>query len=166
MKHRRVAFFDLDGTLVAPRFYIDTAPVIGFVPNDWAAYCKNHVDAYKHSIVVPSIINYARNLDSIGWELHILTAADTKPDMDAKSGFIKSSVLSSIFHQIHFVRSSKDKFGFIDAFLNIENLDPQDCLLVEDTFPTLWECCKLNIRVMHVSHITSECYDANTFNLV
>ena len=163
---RKVAFFDLDGTLVAPRFYLDgTTPIIGFQPEDWVKYCEERVDAYKDSVIVHQVYNYATNLWLQGWELHILTVAEELPDIYAKSDFINKSKLAWLFKDTHFVKKTDEKIKFLEDFLNKKHVDPANCLLVEDTLSTLYKCCKLGIKLMHISHIVSNCYDPRTGNL-
>ena len=67
----RLAFFDMDGTLCAPRFYVNGVMVPGMSDDDWLSYCKkNGADTYRFCKVVTPVADYASELRAHGAELY------------------------------------------------------------------------------------------------
>lgn len=157
----KVAFFDFDGTLVAPIFETDGVRRIGFPPDVWATYTQENVNAYKDCVPIPAVVEYAEPLRSIGWDTQILTVIQDEGEEIAKANCIFNLELSTLFRILNCVRSREEKIEYILNYANKENILPGDCMLVEDDLNLLFDCTAQGIRTMHVSHIITQCYDAS-----
>lgn len=152
----KVAFFDLDGTIIAPWFLLDNEFVIGFPPEGWKKYCNSNPDSYRDCKIVPPIMDFAKHLKKQGWDLQILTIAISKNEMLIKEHFYNTTPeINSLFSKIHILSmdqiASSAKSSFIKVYLECNEVE--DCMIVDDSLDMLYACSNLGIKLRHISHI-------------
>lgn len=153
---KKVAFFDLDGTLIAPRFWNGSKYVSGFTQEVWDSFCRQYPEtAYNSCRIVPAVLDYARVLKSAGYKIYVLTAAYSEYDEMAKSSCYNRPELKDTFDGIIFSKDGPDKVGFLSRKISSGEFLPEDCILVEDSFNTIWEATGLGINCLHISNIYS-----------
>ena len=152
----KYAFFDVDGVLSAPRFMNDNNEfVIGFDKEGWKNYLDTHgKDAYKYCDSIPKLDKYINTLINEGCKLYVLSAISYENEKDAKIQYLNEKY-PGIFKEYFFVYSSLDKVKFIEEFSRKNNIDIQQCMLIEDTFDILLDAHNHNIISIHVSNILS-----------
>lgn len=150
----KAAFFDMDGTISAPKYINFGKAVVGFSPENWIAYCnlvKN--DTYKHCKVVEPILEFARQLKKNGTHVYILTMSLSQAEIDAKRVFIRDHALHTIFEECIFVDTNDEKIDVIRQYAKQHYYPLTQCMLVEDTYTTLLKTAELGIKSVHVSNI-------------
>ena len=154
---KKVAYFDLDGTLIAPRFWNGSNYVSGFTQEVWDSFCRQYPEtAYNSCRVVPAILDYAKILKSAGYKLYVLTAAYSEYDERAKlSCYNNRPELKDTFDGIIFSKDGPDKIEFLSRRIRLGEFNPVDCILVEDSFNTIWGAAGLGITCLHISNIYS-----------
>ena len=89
-------FFDIDGTLSAPRYDDHGKMVVGFYDEDWQDFCMNHTeDAYDHCAIVQPIYDYAKKMADEGHMVCILSTICDYYEMLAKHSFLQKKGLVS-----------------------------------------------------------------------
>ncbi len=86
-----MAFFDVDGTLSAPRYPHENGRMdIGFTEDGWAAYCeKAGVHGYDYCRPLPPVRSFAENLHRAGSRLFVLSSCFHPNEPAAKTTFIQ-----------------------------------------------------------------------------
>lgn len=91
---RSICFFDIDGTISAPRFRHNNSFVMGFSLQNWIRFCNEQKEhAYDYCAVVQPIIDFARDLKDRNWRNVILTVAKSDGEKLAKRAFLKNRKL-------------------------------------------------------------------------
>lgn len=155
---KKVAFFDMDGTIVAPCFATEPGDgnyVLGFNKPDWIEYCNKHQEsAYNICIPVSFIINFASSLRDEGYDVKILTVTMSPGEQVAKlHWFNNNSIYKSIFSEVIFVPSAEEKVKYVEEYIKSNEVVPNNCTLVEDDIGTVWSSQRLGINALHISHI-------------
>lgn len=156
---KKTAFFDFDGTLVAPVFDAGKKKKPGFPFEEWKDRLKTCPDAYEGSAVVVPILSYAMRLRACGWDLKILTGAGEDGSVDAKKQYIARQKLDGMFPEIVPVTRGHDKIEYILAYAAANGLTPSDCVLVDDDYPVVVQAAAAGISALHLSHVVAENYD-------
>lgn len=150
---KKLAFFDMDGTLVAPRFWTGDRMVYTFPKQEWIDYCNDKKEAaYAHCEIVRPVMEY---LESIKAEYTpcILTVTCSHGEELAKTDFIQwHRELNGIEH-VYFVHSDDEKFDVIKARIEELSLSPADIMLVEDNLYSVMKANELGYTGIHISHI-------------
>ena len=150
----RLAFFDMDGTLCAPRFYVGGKIVGGMSDTAWLAFCeKNGEDTYRFCKPVPMVTEYAEQLKDHGAKIYVLSTAQTAPERAAKSKFVKQNYPQGFFTEVLTVEHDADKLPVIRKVAEKEGVRLEDCELIEDTYATVLAAIVAGVRGTHVSQI-------------
>ena len=159
---QRTAFFDMDGTLVAPLFRTqDGTMVTGFPGAEWAAFCDGARErAYDDCATVLPVMSYAVGLKSSGWDVRILTISTCPGEEVAKKDWLSRKGRHLTFSGIDFAKDPAGKIRIILDYAAANGLEPDDCLLVEDDLNTVLLANAAGIRTMHLSHVVTGAYDA------
>ena len=161
MNKQKTAFFDMDGTIVAPVFQYEGRTVTGLPKDQWIALCEQQREStYKNCPVVQPTLKYALDLTHNGWETKILTIALSKGEELAKRQWLSENYRQRRFHEIVFVKTPDEKIEYILEYAKSNGLNPDDCLLVEDDLNTIFKANTAGIKTMHLSHVISAVYDA------
>ena len=149
----RLAFFDMDGTLCAPRFYVNGVMVPGMSDDDWLSYCKkNGADTYRFCKVVTPVADYASELRAHGAELYVLTAVQTEEETAAKRKYTQQH-FPGMFKDVLTVSGDAEKLEIIKRMSEERKLHPDECELVEDTYGLVLSATVAGIHATHVSHL-------------
>lgn len=159
---KKVAFFDIDGTIVAPLFRTDSGEgnyVLGFRKPEWIKFCNERQEsAYADCMTVHKIMNIASALHIEGWDVKILTVTMSPGEKVAKLRWFDYNNHSSftsepLFSEIIFVGSPEEKIKYIEDYVKSNEMNPKDCILIEDDIGTVWGCQHLGISAFHLSHV-------------
>lgn len=156
---KKTAFFDFDGTLVAPVFGAAEKKKPGFPFDEWKTRLATDPDAYESSAVVVPVLSYAMRLRACDWDLKILTGAGEDGSVGAKKRYIAAQKLDWIFPEIVPVANGRDKVAYILAYAADNGLSPSDCVLVDDDYPVVVQAAAAGISALHLSHVVAENYD-------
>ena len=158
---RRTAFFDMDGTLVAPLFKTQDGTMVTGLPGDeWAAFCdRTREHAYDDCPTVLPVMSYAVGLATSGWNVRILTIHLCEAEKLAKKEWLSRKGRHLTFSAIDFARDREDKVRIILDYAASNGLKPDDCLLVEDDLTTVLLAAEAGIRTMHLSNVIAGGYD-------
>ena len=149
----RLAFFDMDGTLCAPRFYVNGNLVPGMSDEDWTAFCKkNGADTYRFCKTVTPVAEYAAELRARGAELYVLTAVQTEEEIAAKRKYTQLH-FPGMFTDVIGVEHDADKLDVIAKIAKEKGIAAEECELVEDTYSLVLKATVAGIRATHVSHL-------------
>lgn len=158
---KKTAFFDFDGTLIAPIFTTpDGETTIGFLGDKYREFMdKSDIHTYDRCRIVIEVLAYAMRLrHAMDWDVKILTTGLSQGERRTKTEFTKQN-LNAVFDEVLFVDKASDKPEYILNYAKQHGLNPSDCLLVEDNYLALLRAAELGIRVMSVSHILTEAYE-------
>ena len=149
----KIAFIDIDGTLFAPVYEKGNRLVAGLPTGPWEAYCdEKRSTAYEHCEPVMPVIDFAIRLQKAEYKLKTLSAVSCKSESNAKIAHLARTGAGNLFSEFVFVGSDAEKMAFLKAFVShIEH--PEECLLIEDSYPNILEAGKLGITPIHISHI-------------
>ncbi len=149
----KLAFFDMDGTLCAPRFYVDGKTAAGMSDTAWLEYCaKNGEDTYRFCKPVPSVVEYAQELKSHGAKLYILSMSMSDAESAAKRKFTAQN-FAGMFEDVRIVASDAEKLPVIREIAEKAGVRPEECELIEDTYATVLAAIVAGMKGTHVSHI-------------
>ena len=150
----KLAFFDMDGTLCAPRFYVNGKTVGGMSDEAWLAFCeKNGEDTYRFCKPVPIVTEYAQKLRDHGAKIYVLSTSQTSWEKAAKQKFVKQNYADGFFTEVIAVEHDEDKLPVIRKVAEKEGVRLEDCELVEDTYATVLAAIVTGIRGTHISQI-------------
>lgn len=158
-KHKRpAAFFDMDGTLCAPRFIqSDGQGVLGFAYDEWVEYCeKTQEHAYDNCPLIRPTVDYAKRKKEEGYAVYILTIACSEGEKTAKRHYVKEHGLDNVFDDIIFVNGDNEKIPFVEKYAENYGIDVRACVIVEDTLGTLFEARAKDIQSVHISNIFTD----------
>lgn len=153
---KKVAFFDMDGTLVAPFFKTESgAVVLGFSKPEWLAFCNEKKEhAYDECVPVLRMIETANMFAENGYVIKILTVVLSEGEKLAKEHWVESDpTYRSIFSEVICVSDEKAKIDYIRDYIKSNDIQPINCILVEDSFNTVLEAIPLGINALHISHL-------------
>ena len=150
----KLAFFDVDGVLSAPRYLDESgAFVIGFSVDGWLAYCRNAGDrGYAYCLPVPGVEEFARGLAAEGCRLFVLSTLMSAPEEGAKRKFVEEQY-PDLFDDMIFVNRDSEKLTVIKERAEAAGCLLSECVLVEDTFSTLLKAHEQGIRAIHISNL-------------
>lgn len=151
----KYVFFDIDGVLSAPRYLNEENKFVsGFSDNGWVEYNVNVPQSYKNCVAPKLVKQFVSACALANKRIFCLTA-----DANAFSYFSKVDFVLSNYPEfenerdILFTDSPKLKLDLISYIAKRDSLRIDECLLVEDTYPTLVEANQLGISTMHISHL-------------
>lgn len=152
---KKVAFFDMDGTLVAPVFGKDSGDIVfGFPEQEWIEFCnKRRETAYELCPTLGPIIDRARVFRKNGYDVKILTVALSEGEQIAKRTLVRKRAWDQIFSDIIFVPNVDAKISYIRNYISENDINPINCVLIEDSFSTVLKSIPLGISAYHISHI-------------
>lgn len=163
---KKVAFFDMDGTLAAPRFYLAKDIQAGFPPEVWKEFCNKHGEkTYDDCVPIFEAFAYADDLKCRGYDCIVLTVSSSTDETKSKEKWISEHNSSGTFSEIYCVSSDDEKFDLINRYAKTHNVDLKDCIIVEDNYYNVLKGIEIGIKAMHISHIFTKCYNAAGFNL-
>ena len=82
-------FFDVDGTLSAPKYLVDGEFRIGMTDAKWLIYCEqNGEDTYQYCEPVPMVKRYAQKRKKDGARLFVLTTCQGEDEFRGKEKFV------------------------------------------------------------------------------
>lgn len=163
MGKTKLAFFDMDGTLIAPLFN-NNGLITPIFRHDWKDFCNDAGrHAYDNCVTITQSIFYASHLKSIGYRNEILTVTMSEGERAAKKAWFEKPGHKLNFDSITFVNSSSEKIPYILEQAARHGAAPADCILIEDDFPTLLKAHSAGIKTAHISHIITGCYDPSNF---
>lgn len=151
----KYVFLDIDGVLSAPRYLNENNVFVnGFETNDWIQYNVTVDDSYKYCIAPKLVRVFVRACNTLGKRLFCLTAEDNSFSYYNKVDFVlKNYPEIKNERDILFTKSSSLKLDIIKYIAKRDSLSLSECLLVEDTFPTVIGAELNGVSVMHVSHL-------------
>lgn len=153
----RIAFFDMDGTIAAPRFLDKGKPVIGFDAQGWIDYCnETQPDAYAISELIQPVVDFARQLKDKGYLLYILTMSLSKGEEASKWHFVRQMKLDAIFDDILFTPNDDTKLIVMTSYAAKYHIPKEYCMLVEDTYSNLLKAHKTGFQAVHISNILTD----------
>ncbi|MCM1223250.1 MAG: hypothetical protein NC548_53240 [Lachnospiraceae bacterium] len=153
---KKVAFFDMDGTLIAPYFKTDNGQtVIGFMESEWIEFCNKRKEAsYDYCIPMRRMLDVAKEMHDKGYDVKILTVTLSEGEVLAKKYWAKNnSAYCSIFSDVICVPNEDSKIEYIKSYIEDNNITPRNCILVEDSFSTVLKAIPLDINALHISNI-------------
>ena len=155
-KMARAVFFDVDGILSVPKYYIGGKMTIGTTSKKWIEYCRIHgEDTYEYCTGVGPVRAYAEKLHREGVRLFVLSAAACEEEERAKDKFI-ARLYPGLFEACHYVPNAEDKIPFILHFAEENDIPVSSCELVEDNLDVLFIANTAGITPMHLSMLIDE----------
>lgn len=161
---KKVAFFDMDGTLAAPQFYTSEDVCGGFPDAVWKQFCQEKGEmTYADCVPIFEAFQYAKDLKSRGWDCVILSVSSSESETKAKEYWISENNPDHVFTRIYCVSSDDEKFELIKNYAKKHEIDLADCMIVEDNYYNVLHGIEIGIKAMHISHIFTQCYNAARF---
>lgn len=155
-KEIKLAFFDIDGTLSVPRYWIDGRFQIGTDEQGWIDYCLEHrEDSYEFCYGSAPVRAHAEELKKSGCRLFVLSSIASDLEKDAKTKFAKR-MYPGLFEDFFYVHRDLDKLEVIKQMAEENSVTLSECELVEDTLAILFPANRLGIRATHISMLTAE----------
>jgi len=153
----KLAFFDMDGTIAAPRYLDNGKPVIGFDAQGWINFCnETQPDAYAICEVIQPVIDFAKQLKEKGYTLYILTMSLSEAEEISKRNFVRQMKLDTIFNDILFTPNDDAKLIVMASCANKYHIPKEFCMLVEDTYSTLLKAHEAGFQAVHISNILTD----------
>lgn len=153
----KLVFFDMDGTLCAPRFYVDGKTVGGMSDTAWLQYCeKNGEDTYRFCKPVPVVTEYAQQSKAHGAKVYILSTSWSEQESAAKRKWTEQN-FPGLFTEVILTAKDDEKLPIIRKIAEKEGVSLGDCELVEDTYATVLAAIAAGIKGTHVSHLYCNC---------
>lgn len=153
-------FFDFDGTLSAPRFPKPGDPgktfVCGLTEENWKNYHETHREhTYDYSLPVGPVRRYALRKKEEGHRLFVLTRAVSDSENAGKKAFL-ARYYPELFEEYLSVEQDREKIPVILDTAEKNQVSPEDCELVEDTYMLVLQALASGIIGTHVSNIVAE----------
>lgn len=154
----KLAFFDVDGTLSAPRYpHEDGRMDIGFTDEGWLAYCEKYgAHSYDHCRPLPPVRAFAGELHRAGARLFVLSSCMHTNEHAAKTAFIQAHY-PDLFEDFFYVFHDGEKIPLIEKTAREAGVPLSSCVLVEDTYSTLLKAYTAGITAVHVANIVAGC---------
>jgi len=145
---RKVALFDMDGTICSPLFRTENGIVTGFPGDAWKAYCDKHAAvAYVRCEPVLQVLKFANRLKEAGYEMKILTIALSDAAKAGKVEWKRSHpAADAIFDEIIFAADRDSKLTYARAY-------GEGTVMVDDDLVLLLDAGAAGITPVHVSHV-------------
>lgn len=149
---KKIAFFDMDGTLVAPKFFDGERDYRSFPAEEWIRFCQEHgKDTYRHCMPLLPVFEFARLLrDKGGYELRIATVIMSNEEAQAKIKLKDEDELFRIFEAMNLVCDNDGKIVLLEQVA--KEIGPENVLLVDDDFHNVIRANQLGVKGLHVSH--------------
>lgn len=148
-------FFDVDGVLSAPSYFDSdiNSQVIGFSDQGWNKYLnKEKENAYKDCKPLIQIIEFINQLLDSYCSLYVLSATENQIEADSKTVFLNNNY-PHIFKEYYYVKNDNEKIEFIENFCKENNIEINNCLIVDDTYSLLLQAHCKGICSTHISNI-------------
>ena len=152
----KIAFFDMDGTVLAPYFRNPdgTDVRIGYPAGEWQSVFDGEGRDYMSCIQVQPVVEYARQLKADGAECHILTCCHSDGERKAKRAWFESAKCpKDIFSHIMFTESMDGKIEAVKALAGLQTIELSDCLIIDDDLMFCINARNAGIPAVHVSHV-------------
>lgn len=157
MTFPKIAFFDMDGTIAAPRYLVNDKYVIGFPADGWIDFCKQKQEhAYDECETITPVLEFAKQLKAEGCTLYILTVSLCTAEQAAKHAFIKKHHLGAIFDRCIFAKSDDEKLEVMAKYAAAHDLCHEECALVEDLYYTCLKAHQKGFTAIHLSNILTD----------
>ncbi len=152
----KLAFFDVDGTLSAPRYPHENGRMdIGFTEDGWLAYCeKTGPHGYDFCRPLPPVRAFAEELHRAGTRLFVLSSCSHPNEHAAKTGFIQTHY-PDLFEDFFYVIHDGEKVPLMEKAARDAGVPLSSCMLVEDTYSTLLKAYAAGIIAVHVANIVA-----------
>ena len=152
----KLAFFDVDGTLSAPRYpHEDGSMDIGFTDEGWKAYCeKAGIHGYDHCLPLLPVREYAEKLHSAGVRLFVLSSCFHPNEQEAKTVFVRKHY-PDLFEDFYYVLHDGEKIPLIEKAARRAGVPLSSCIMVEDTFSVLLKAYQSGIVAVHIANIVA-----------
>lgn len=149
---KKIAIFDMDGTLIAPYFLDEDETRRSFPADEWIEYCNRRgEDAYYHcSTIIPMFVFAELLKKKENYELHIATVTISNAEIKAKARFKERNEMLDMFEPIHFVENDDAKIALVKRYA--ETYGPENVILVDDLFDNVIKANELGCKGLHVSH--------------
>lgn len=152
----KAVFFDFDGTLCAPNFFVDGNYQIGMPWERWNQFiAEKKDDIFVDCKPVACIKQYAICCKEEGAILYVLTRTGGEIEDQAKKVFM-GKWYPGLFDEYISVRHDADKIVQIQEVAKKLQIALTDCELVEDTYSILLEAIASGIGAKHVSNLYVE----------
>lgn len=148
-KPKRIAFFDMDGTIAAPLFRTDENVLTdGFPPQDWIKFCTDRgYKAYELCPAMEPVLDFAKRLKDAGYELRVLTIAMSEGEKVGKVTWKHNHPdVDALFDSVIFASDANAKLDEIEAA-------GPGTVLVNDDLVLLLRAKALGATTVHVSHV-------------
>lgn len=143
-----IAFFDMDGTLVAPFFLGNGEPAGGFPAQDWMEYCRRfQTGAYDDAFILWPIIRLARDLEAAGCEIRVLTVVLCPEEAAAKLAWREKAGLRKLFHDIKFIDNDDEKIAIVSESAK----SGRHTILVDDRYDVVLRALANGVHAISVS---------------
>lgn len=153
---RELVFFDIDGTLAVPRYFVNGEYVSGFSDEGWYEYCVSQKEnGYNHCIPVKPTERYAKKRKNDGAILFVLSTSQTPEETSAKVKFV-SDKFPGLFCEVITVAKDAMKLEVISEMASKFNTTLTKCELVEDTYSTLLKANEKGIIATHLSSLVCD----------
>lgn len=150
----KAAFFDMDETIVATRFYKDGIPRIGFPIPEWMEFAKEKDEhTYDDCTPIWPTVQLAKELQANGCKIHVLTVVYSDPEKRGKTAFFERHRLTNLFGHIIFTDAIEKKVPIMLDYAKQNNLRPDEIMIVEDHFPTCVASITAGFQAAHLANI-------------
>ena len=151
----KYAFFDVDGTLSVPRYFMHGEMTLGTTDEEWIEFCRVHgKDSYENCLTSPPVRRFAEALHKEGARLYVLSAITSDYETEGKTEFV-SKRYPGLFEDFFYVRHESEKVPFILAFAEKAGCAPEETMLVEDSLGILFPANCAGIVPKHISMLTA-----------
>ena len=152
----KLAFFDVDGTLSAPRYpHEDGRMDIGFTDQGWLDYCeKAGSHGYDYCLPLPPVRAFAEDLHRAGARLFVLSSCLHAREPEAKTVFVQKHY-PGLFEDFFYVLHDGEKVQLIEKKARETGVPLSSCILVEDTFSILLKAYAQGITAVHIANLVA-----------
>lgn len=153
----KIIVFDMDGTLSAPlyekngMFVQGTDAFNGENTFSWIKYCMEHENAYKHCKAPKIMKDFVEKYKSIK-KMYVLTVELSSFALYDKIKFLEDNYGHTFDGSVHFVASSDLKIPVLLEMAKLENIQPSEIVIIEDTFQTCIQANDNGLSAIHISH--------------
>ena len=148
----KLAFFDIDGTLSVPNYYINGEHKTGMTNEEWLLYTMD-INAYS-SCAAPKIVrDYIIDLMDKGVEIYVITQESWSPAFKAKCEFVRILYPEIKQSNIHYVIKKENKPNLIEMIRLCQEkpTDMDECLYYDDDYEMVLIMNNLGYDAHHVS---------------
>ncbi len=159
MDKPKCAFFDMDGTILAPMFQCDGGDTHTCLSEqEFIVFCetRKHL-AYERCVPVQKVIRYAEALRQQHWDVSILSTVSSDGERLAKRYWLECQGLRSIFTSVNFVSSPQEKIAFMQIVARSWSISgnklKNHLMLVDDDLSLIIAATQAGFAAFHTSHI-------------